>query len=59
LELKDKCKELSAKMEPLRGKLRTAKSIMERYPKLQELLKTECEMEITARNKERNRGYER
>jgi len=57
--LKQKCKELSAKMEPLRKQLRTAKSIVERYPKLHELLKTEREMEITALNKERNRGYER
>ena len=55
-ELKEKCKELSAKMEPLRKQLRTATSIAERYPKLQELLKTEREMEITARNKERDRS---
>ena len=55
-ELKEKCKELSVKMEPLRKQLRTANSIAERYPKLQELLKTEREMEITARNKERDRS---
>lgn len=55
-ELKEKCKKLSAKMEPLRKQLRTANSIAERYPRLQELLKTEREMEITARNKERDRS---
>lgn len=55
-ELKEKCKELSAKLEPLRKQLHTANSLVERYPKLQELLKTEQEMEITARNKERDRS---
>jgi hypothetical protein len=55
-ELKEKCKDLSAKMNPLQKQLRTANSIAERYPKLQELLKTEREMEITTRNKERDRS---
>lgn len=55
--LKDKCKDLSAKMKPLRDKLRIAESVIQRYPKLQQLLKTEHRMEKDARNKERERGH--
>lgn len=54
--LKQKCKDLSVKLEPLHKQLRTANRIVERYPKLQELLKAEREMEISARNKERDRS---
>ena len=56
VDLKQKCKDLSEKIKPLRDKLRTASSITERYPKLQKLLETEYQMEKDARNKERNRG---
>lgn len=63
LELKQKCKDLSAKISPLRDKLRTANKIVERYPKLQQLLETERQLETDAQAKEkikeRNRGRER
>ena len=55
--LKDKCKDLSAKMKPLRDKLRIAESVLQRYPKLQQLVETEHRMEKDARNKERERGH--
>ncbi|MDD4494244.1 MAG: relaxase/mobilization nuclease domain-containing protein [Eubacteriales bacterium] len=55
-DLKQKCKDLSEKINPLRDKLHTAESIVERYPKLQELLKTEHQMEKDALIKERERG---
>lgn len=58
-DLKQKCKDLSEKINPLRGKLRTAKSIVERYPKLQQLLETEHRMEKDALIKQRERGYKR
>ncbi|MDD4494649.1 MAG: relaxase/mobilization nuclease domain-containing protein [Eubacteriales bacterium] len=54
--LKDKCKDLSAKIKPLRDKLRITESVIQRYPKLQQLLETEHQMEKDARNKERERG---
>jgi hypothetical protein len=57
--LKDKCKDLSAKMKPLRDKLRTAESVIQRYPKLQQLLETEHRMEKDALIKQRERGYTR
>lgn len=56
MELKDKCKDLSAKMKPLRDKLRIAESVIQRYPKLQQLLKTEHQMEKDALIKERQRS---
>jgi hypothetical protein len=46
-------------MKPFRDKLRTANSIIERYPHLQELLKTEHQMEKDAIQKEKERGYSR
>lgn len=55
LELKQKCKDLSAKMKPMREKLRTAAKIMERYPKIQKLLETEYQMEKDARYRERDK----
>jgi len=55
-DLKQKCKELSEKMKPLREKLRTAESIIQRYPKLQQLLETEHRMEKDALIKEKERG---
>ncbi|MDD4142261.1 MAG: relaxase/mobilization nuclease domain-containing protein [Bacteroidales bacterium] len=55
-DLKQKCMDLSTEMKPLRDKLRTANSIVERYPHLQELLKTEHQMEKDALQKERQRG---
>ncbi len=58
-DLKQKCKDLSEKIKPLRDKLRTAKSIVERYPKLQQWLKAEHQMEKDALNKERERGHTR
>ncbi|HBT63789.1 MAG TPA: hypothetical protein DEB10_03885, partial [Ruminococcaceae bacterium] len=59
IDLKQKCKDLSEKIKPLRDKLRTAKSIVERYPKLQQLLETEHQMEKDALIKQRERGYSR
>lgn len=58
-DLKKKCRDLSEKIKPLRDKLRTAKSIVERYPKLQQLLETEHQMEKDALIKQRERGYTR
>jgi len=52
---KQKCKDLSEKMKPLRDKLHTAEKIVERYPKLQKLLETEHQMEKDARSRERGR----
>jgi hypothetical protein len=56
MELKQKCMDISKKIKPLRDKLRIAESITERYPKLQNLLKTEHQMEKDALQKERQRG---
>jgi len=56
VELKQKCKDLSEKIKPLRDKLHTAGKIVERYPKLQKLLETEHQMERDAHNRERERG---
>jgi hypothetical protein len=46
-------------MKPLRDKLRTAERITLRYPKLQQLLETEHQMEKDTLNKERERGHSR
>ena len=54
-DLKQKCKDLSEQMTPLRDKLHTAEKIVERYPKLQKLLETEYRMEKDARSRERGR----
>lgn len=58
-DLKRKCSELSEKIAPLREKLRIANRIIERYPKLQQLLETEHKMEKDALNKNKERGYTR
>lgn len=58
-DLKQKCKDLSEKMKPLRDKLRTAKSVVQRYPKLKQLLETEHLMEKDALNKNKERGHAR
>ena len=55
-DLKQKSSDLSGKIKPLRDKLRTADRIIERYPKLQQLLETEHQMEKDARNREMERG---
>jgi hypothetical protein len=54
-DLKQKCKDLSEIMKPMRDNLRTAEKIMERYPKLQKLLQTEHQIEKDARYRERDR----
>ncbi|MDD2361682.1 MAG: hypothetical protein PHH84_01795 [Oscillospiraceae bacterium] len=58
-DLKQKCKDLSEKIKPLRDKLRTAESVIQRHPKLQQLLETEHQMEKDALNKNKERGYSR
>ena len=58
-DLKEKCKKLSEKISPLREKFRTAKRIIERYPKLKQLLTTEHQMEKDVLNKNKERGYTR
>lgn len=60
-ENKEKLRMLSTKMQPLREKLRTAQRIVERYPKLKELLDTEraMEVEMLTKSKNKERSYER
>ena len=50
---------ISVKLKPLRQELKISKSITERYPHLQELLKTERAMETRTLNKIRERNLER
>ncbi|MBQ6117136.1 MAG: relaxase/mobilization nuclease domain-containing protein [Oscillospiraceae bacterium] len=54
--LKDEAKAISKELTPLREQLRTAQRIAQRYPKLQQLLKTERAMEMTAHARERERS---
>ena len=56
-ELNARAREISAEIKPLRKELNKAKDILERYPKLQQLLLSEKEKEeqLTNRNIERSR----
>ena len=49
-------RELSKKLKPLRKELKLAESAFERYPQVWELLKTERDIEIKSRNRNRERG---
>ena len=59
-ELKDKAKEVTQRMKPLRELLKTAGKIQERAPKVEKLLLQEKEMELEAqqRNRQNNRSHE-
>jgi hypothetical protein len=57
--LNAQAREISAKLKPLREEQNTAKSIIDRLPQLQELLASEHALEIQARDKIRERSYER
>lgn len=48
-------REISKKLKPLRKKLKLAESALERYPQVWELLKTERDIEIKSRNRNRER----
>jgi hypothetical protein len=48
-------REISAKLRPLRDELTTARKIIERYPRLLELLETERTMEQQTKTRERER----
>ena len=54
---KRNCKDLSDRILPLREKLRIAKRVIERYPKIYDLLLTEHQMEKDALSINRERGY--
>ena len=56
---KERRKELSTQIQPLRKKLRRAEKILEKSPHLYELLQTEHRLEQAAKNKYRQRSYER
>lgn len=52
-------RDISARLKPLRDELATAKAIVNRYPKLLELLETERTMETELLTKNKKRSYER
>lgn len=54
-QYKAEAREISAKIKPLHEKLRTAHRIVERYPKLKELLDTERAMEVETLTKIKNK----
>jgi hypothetical protein len=58
-KLKTRRKEVTAKITPLRKKLKQAEKILEKSPHLYELLQSEHRLEKTAINKIRERSYER
>ena len=49
-------RELSKKLLPVRKELKLAESVLERYPQVWELLKTEHDAEIKSRNRKLERG---
>ena len=57
-ELNAQAKEITAKIKLLRKELSTAKAILEKIPKLKELLETERQMETAIAAKHKNGGDE-
>lgn len=57
--LNAEAREISAKIKPLREELSTAKAILEKLPKVKELLETERQMETAVLTKHKERGYAR
>ncbi|MBQ3500913.1 MAG: relaxase/mobilization nuclease domain-containing protein [Oscillospiraceae bacterium] len=58
-KLKQKAKDISAEIAPLRKRKKTAEEIAENIPKIKELLKTEMEMEVSVLQKENTRQRSR
>ena len=60
-KLKQRAKDISAEISPLRKQKKTAEEIAENIPKIKELLKAEMEMEVSVLQKEniRQRSRER
>ena len=60
-KLKQRAKDISAEIKPLRKQKKTAEEIAETIPKIKELLRTEMEMEVSALEKQnaRQRSRER
>ncbi|MBP1574202.1 MAG: relaxase/mobilization nuclease domain-containing protein [Oscillospiraceae bacterium] len=58
-KLKQRAKDISAEIKPLRKRKKTAEEIAENIPKIKELLKTEMEMEVSVLQKENNRQRSR
>ena len=57
--LNAQAREISAKIKPLRVELSIAKSVLEKLPKLQEVIEAERQAEAAVLNKTRERRYER
>ena len=57
--LNAEAREISAKIKPLREELSTAKAILEKLPRVKELLETERQMETAVLTKHKERGYAR
>ncbi len=58
-ELNAQAREITAKIKPLREELTIAKAVLEKIPKLKELLETERQMENAVIYKNKERGYAR
>ena len=58
-KLKQRAKNISAEIKPLRKRKKTAEEIAENIPKIKELLRTEMEMEVSALEKENTRQRSR
>ena len=57
--LSARAREISAEIKPLRKELSLAKAVLEKIPKLQEVIETERQAETNLLNKTRERRYER
>lgn len=57
--LNAEARNITAKIKPLRKKLSTAKTILEKIPRFEKLLKTERQMENAVISKHKERRYER
>ena len=58
-KLKQRAKDISAEIKPLRKRKKTAEEIAENIPKIKELLRTEMEMEVYVLQKENTRQRSR
>ncbi|MBQ5321997.1 MAG: hypothetical protein J6J07_00965, partial [Oscillospiraceae bacterium] len=58
-KLKQRAKDISAEIAPLRKQKKTAEEIAENIPKIKELLRTEMEMEVSVLQKENTRQRSR
>ena len=58
-ELNAEAREISAKIKPLREELSLAKAVMEKIPKLKEVLETERQAETAVLTKNKERRYAR